>query len=80
MRTPAPSALQKVGEEWVAAGRTAVLRVPSAVISMDFNILVHPAHAEAKKILTRKPVPFVFDARLIKTPVAQTTHRRRKKS
>jgi RES domain-containing protein len=68
-QTPAPSVLQDMGAEWVRSGRTAVLRVPSAVIPDEFNVLLNPAHADARHVQARAPEPFVFDPRLIKAPL-----------
>ena len=66
--TPAPSVLQEMGAAWVRSGRTAVLRVPSAVVRGEFNVLLNPAHADAGQVQPRAPEPFVFDPRLIKPP------------
>jgi RES domain-containing protein len=64
--TPAPSTLQALGKRWVAAARTAVLRVPSAVVPIEFNVLLNPAHPDAAQIHSGPPEPFVFDPRLKK--------------
>src|SRR5207302_6712152 len=46
-RYPAPAALATIGTEWVRSLRTAVLRVPSAVVPREFNYVVNPAHTDA---------------------------------
>ena len=59
----APST-QTFGAEWVQAGRSAALRVPSAVVPGEFNYLLNPAHPDFKRVKTGKPEPFSFDPRL----------------
>ena len=65
-QTPAPNVLQEMGEAWRTSGRTAILRVPSAVISNEFNVLFNPFHAYEKHIHARAPEPFFLDLRLMK--------------
>lgn len=61
---PAPPALQKVGGDWIAKGRIAILSVPSAVIPEDRNYLLNPAHPDFKRIEIGEPKPFRFDPRM----------------
>jgi RES domain-containing protein len=61
---PAPEALQNIGAEWIAKGRSAVLSVSSAVIPEENNYLLNPLHADFSRIRWEKPKPFYFDTRL----------------
>lgn len=61
-RSPVAAA-QEFGAKWVREQRSAVLRVPSAVVLGEFNYLLNPAHADFAKILIGKPELFLFDAR-----------------
>jgi len=63
-RDPAPRALQEVGSRWVRRGRSAVLRVPSAITG-EPNYLLNPAHADFAKIAVGRPTIFRLDARLV---------------
>ena len=63
-RTPAPPALQNIGDEWVRSARSAVLQVPSALVPAEHNFLLNPAHSDFKKLFIGEPVPFRFDSRL----------------
>jgi RES domain-containing protein len=63
---PAPSALQALGERWVAARKSAVLRVPSAIIDTESNYLLNPAHSDFRRIVVGKAERFHFDPRLAK--------------
>jgi len=63
---PSPPELQNIGAEWLKSGRAAVLRVPSAVVPIEYNYLLNPRHDEFSKIAIHKPEPFQFDPRLFK--------------
>jgi RES domain-containing protein len=63
---PAPTALQALGDRWVASGESAVLRVPSAIIASEFNYLLNPEHKDYDRCVWGKPQTFQFDPRLIK--------------
>jgi RES domain-containing protein len=61
---PAPAALQQRGDDWLDAGTTPLLRVPSAVIPEEFNLIINPAHPEARTITVVSTREFRFDERL----------------
>jgi RES domain-containing protein len=61
-QSPIPT-VQAFGASWVREGRSAALRVPSAVVLGEFNYLLNPLHADFKKIVIGKPEPFLFDTR-----------------
>ena len=61
---PSPGS-QRVGDAWVRAGRSAVLAVPSVIISGEPNFLLNPAHPDFKRIAIGKPERFTFDSRLL---------------
>lgn len=42
--------LRAVGADWIKRAKTAVLRVPSAVVPSEFNYLLNPAHPEFNRI------------------------------
>jgi RES domain-containing protein len=67
---PAPAATMAFGDRWVAEGRSAVLRVPSAIIESEYNYLLNPAHPAFRKIAIARAEPFGFDPRLVKTTPA----------
>ena len=62
---PAPASTQQHGTNWVTAGRTAVLEVPSAVIPLENNYLLNPAHPQFSRVRIVGRTPFSFDARLL---------------
>lgn len=61
---PAPLELRKFGDEWLAAGNSAVLRVPSALVPGESNFLVNPAHPDFSKLTIRDAISFALDERL----------------
>jgi len=61
---PPPDRLRDIGDAWVAAGRSAVLRTPSTVVPAEHNFLLNPKHAEFGRLEIGKPSPFRFDRRL----------------
>lgn len=63
--SPAPSELRAIGDQWVREGRSAVLRVPSAVIPSAGNFLINPGHPDAGRVVVDAPEPFELDRRLV---------------
>jgi RES domain-containing protein len=43
---PAPLALADLGTQWVVSRETLSLRVPSAVVAHEWNLLVNPLHPD----------------------------------
>ena len=61
---PAPDALGRLGERWIAARGTAILAVPSAVIPHERNYVLDPGHADFDRLIVGRPAPFSFDPRM----------------
>ena len=59
------SATRALGNEWLAAVRTPVLVVPSAVIPEETNVLVNPAHPATRGVVVVTSRRFVYDPRLL---------------
>lgn len=62
---PPAGSTMRLGDQWVREGRSAVLKLPSAIIPTESNYLLNPAHRDFQKIIIRKPVAFSFDPRLL---------------
>lgn len=54
---------QALGDEFVAAEKSCVLQVPSAVVPGDFNFLLNPLHREFAQVQVISRVDFPFDPR-----------------
>jgi RES domain-containing protein len=61
---PHTPATQEFGAAWAREMRSAVLRVPSAVVPGEFNYLLNPVHADFTRVKIGKAESFSFDARL----------------
>ncbi len=55
---------QKIGDGWISDKETAVLKVPSSIIDMEYNYLINPLHPDFKRIKLLQTEPFIFDERI----------------
>jgi RES domain-containing protein len=62
-----PQQLQAIGGEWQERAETAVLKVPSAVVTEEWNYLLNPLHADFRKFRPSVPTPFSFDQRVARS-------------
>ncbi|MDO8681329.1 MAG: RES family NAD+ phosphorylase [Acidobacteriota bacterium] len=62
-RTELTSAL---GDGWLTKGSAALLSVPSAIVPETFNVLLNPAHQDAKRIVIVQTGEHAIDPRLLK--------------
>jgi RES domain-containing protein len=68
--SPLPLAESRaIGDAWIAAKTTPVLRLPSVVIPQEFNYLMNPEHPEFPRIraTASKWGPLPIDRRLLET-------------
>jgi RES domain-containing protein len=56
---------REIGDNWIRSESSAVLIVPSVVVGEN-NLLCNPDHPDFGRIQFQDPVPFVFDARLLR--------------
>jgi RES domain-containing protein len=61
---PESSVSRAIGTAWLDSQRSAVLKVPSAVIPHHHNLLINPLHADAQRIAIIDKEPFPFDDRV----------------
>jgi RES domain-containing protein len=57
-------ATRAVGDDWLKVGRTALLRVPSVILPKSTNVLLNPAHADARKVKVVEATRPAYDRRL----------------
>jgi RES domain-containing protein len=55
---------QFIGDEFLNANQSLVLKVPSAIIDQEYNFVINPAHPDAAKIKIQSFKIFMFDKRL----------------
>lgn len=64
--SPAPDSLARLGDEWRRSNRSTVLRVPSAVVPMEHNYVLNPAHPEFSSLRISSPFDLDVDGRLLR--------------
>lgn len=55
---------QTIGADWIQDQKSAVLKVPSSIISAEYNYLINPLHPDFKSIKLLKSEVFIFDRRI----------------
>jgi RES domain-containing protein len=63
---PYPESTQALGLEWALSLRSLALRVPSAVVPVEFNLLLNPRHPAMREVRTGEPQPLFLDPRLLR--------------
>ena len=63
--SPPTDATISVGDAWLDGQRGVVLKVPSAIISGEFNFLINPLHPHFQQIGASTPRPFAFYGRVL---------------
>lgn len=66
--SPPPPELQVFGDKWVRERRSALLRVPSAIVDVESNFVLNVAHPDFKRMKHHPQRPFFFDPRLYLAP------------
>lgn len=59
---------RRIGDQWLSAGGSLLLRVPSAVVGRTVNLLFNPAHPQAPECQVVSVARFPFDGRLVAVP------------
>jgi RES domain-containing protein len=54
-----------IGDAWLAAMRTPLLRVPSVIAHEEHNLLINPAHPDIARIRIQHARDFAFNPRLL---------------
>ncbi|HUR83449.1 MAG TPA: RES family NAD+ phosphorylase [Thermoanaerobaculia bacterium] len=60
-----PPELRQIGDRWARERVSPVLRVPSAVIPIEFNYLLNPEHPDFGSVDVGEPRSFRLDPRLL---------------
>ena len=58
-------ATRKLGDEWLRARRSALARVPSAILPETWNFLLNPDHSDAQKVRIVRTIRAEHDPRLL---------------
>ena len=60
---PAPVDLAEIGTRWTLTNDTLLLRVPSAVVDHEFNILINPSHPDIRHVTISTVENYKLDQR-----------------
>ena len=61
---PAPPELADLGTNWALANESLLLRVPSAVVKNEFNVLINPMHLDMGYVAILHVESYTFNKRL----------------
>jgi RES domain-containing protein len=62
---PIPRSVKIAGDRWIENQESVILKVPSAIIPIEFNYLINPSRPDFGKIVIHTPQKFDFDSRLL---------------
>ncbi|MES2262069.1 MAG: RES domain-containing protein [Pseudomonadota bacterium] len=63
---PTSDAAQAFGGNWLAGGRELGLKVPSAIVPEEANVILNPHHPDYVQVTLSVIRPFTFDERMFK--------------
>jgi len=61
--SPATDATRNLGTGWAQKMESALLRVPSVIIPVEYDYLINPRHPDYRRLRIGKPMDFSFDPR-----------------
>lgn len=63
---PPPASNRDIGTVWARRASSLALRVPSVIVTEEFNVLINPAHPDFPRIRTGPQKEFHLDSRLLR--------------
>jgi RES domain-containing protein len=63
---PPPREVSELGTRWAKSNKALLLRVPSAVVEQEYNVLINPLHSDMARVVLRGVEAFEFDKRLVR--------------
>jgi RES domain-containing protein len=61
---PAPEYLKRIGDQFIEEGKFLMFKVPSAILPIEWNILINPKHPLMNQLFSETPVPVHIDPRI----------------
>ena len=58
------SATRSIGDDWIHRNSSLLLKIPSAIVAGESNILINPNHPDFRRVKVKKVEPFSFDPRI----------------
>lgn len=65
-QVPAPDSLKMIGNNWIKSNKTLALKVPSAIMPLEYNLLINPLHKDFSKLVIENVVDMNIDNRILK--------------
>jgi RES domain-containing protein len=65
-QNPPASSTQRMGDDWIARGDSAVLQVPSALVPKESNFVLNPRHPDFSVVRIGEPEPLSMNPRLLR--------------
>ncbi|MEZ0484461.1 RES family NAD+ phosphorylase [Fibrella aquatica] len=62
-----PLMVKQLIDKWIYDNQFLVLKVPSAVVEGDFNLLINPMHPRMSEVQITDNRPYTFDTRLFRS-------------
>ena len=63
---PAPPELVDTGSHWALSNQSLALRMPSAAVDHEYNILLNPIHPDMEQVKIVEIQPYTFADRLVR--------------
>ncbi len=64
-QSPSLGKVAEVGTDWLTRGESLLLRVPTALVMLEWNVLINPRHREIARVRILTVAPFEYDPRLL---------------
>jgi RES domain-containing protein len=65
-QVPSPDSLKVIGNNWLKSNKTLVLKVPSAIMPLESNLLINSLHKDFYKLEIENFVDMNIDSRILK--------------
>lgn len=65
---PAPDRLAQLGTDWLLAGDSLLLKVPSVIVPEEWNIIINPEHPDFNELDIKTVSSFDLDSRFLNSP------------
>jgi RES domain-containing protein len=65
-QVPSPDSLKAIGNNWLKSNKTLAMKVPSAIMPLESNLLINSLHKEFFKLEIENFVDMNIDSRILK--------------
>ncbi len=59
-----PVSVTRMGDRWLTAGKSLLLKVPSVIVPSECNVIINPAHPDFNKVKITDTEKLVIDKRI----------------